>query len=136
MSWGTMVMLQSVFSIATSGQEVSRADGERLCEGERTAAEVMQSSPNHPLTHSSARLLQALSDGCVASCVHGAERFVRLLIKLLEVMAVAVSTEQQAAHVSIMVQVRGSEGLRQGGWEEQGQRGLVHVLRAGPLFSS
>ena len=50
---------------------------------------------------------QALADGRVASCVYGAEHLLRLFIKLPELMAVAVATEQQAANVSVMVQVRG-----------------------------
>lgn len=48
--------------------------------------------------------VEALADGRVASCVYGAEHLLRLFIKLPELMAVAVATEQQAANVSVMVQ--------------------------------
>ncbi len=51
-------------------------------------------------------LPQVLADGRVASCVYGAEHLLRLIVKLPELLAVAVATEQQAAGVAIMVQVR------------------------------
>jgi hypothetical protein len=50
--------------------------------------------------------LQALADGRVASCVYGAEHLLRLFVKLPELMAVAVATEQQAANVAVMVKVQ------------------------------
>ena len=48
---------------------------------------------------------QALGDGRVASCVYGAEHLLRLFVKLPELLAAAVATEQQASQVAIMVQV-------------------------------
>lgn len=48
---------------------------------------------------------QALSDGRAASSIYGAEHLLRLFVKLPELMAVAVATEQQAANVAAMVQV-------------------------------
>jgi len=47
---------------------------------------------------------EALGDSRVASCVYGAEHLIRLFIKLPELLAVAVATEQQAAGVQAMVQ--------------------------------
>ena len=49
-----------------------------------------------------------MADGRVPSCVYGAEHLIRMFVKLPELLAVAVGTEQQAANVAIMVQVRGN----------------------------
>ena len=45
-----------------------------------------------------------LSDGRVASSVYGAEHLLRLLIKLPELMSLAIASEEQATNVAIMVQ--------------------------------
>jgi len=48
--------------------------------------------------------VQVLSDNRVASCIFGAEHLLRLFVKLPELMAFAITSESQAATVSIMIQ--------------------------------